>query len=212
MPSDWERDAALLDAWREGDGQAGEELFDRHADTIVRFFENKVCVGAEDLTQATFVRLIEGRQRIREGLAFRAFVLGIARNVLREHLRELDRGRKIDPEVDTMAELAPGPSSILGEREEHRLLVEALRRLPIDHQILLELFYWEQLKTHEIAEVLELAPSTIRTRLSRARELLAVTMATLAASPELLARTLAGLETWAAEIKVRLRSDEEPAA
>jgi RNA polymerase sigma-70 factor (ECF subfamily) len=208
MASDWQQDAELLDTWRSGDDQAGERLFDRHADAVARFFENKVRDGAEDLTQATFLRMIEGRERVREGVAFRAFVLGIARNVLREHIREQVRGRKVDPEVDCMAELAPGPSTVLGERDEQRLLLEGLRRLPIDQQILLELFYWEQLKSHEIAVVLELAPSTIRTRLIKAREALALKMAALAESPELLASTLAGLETWAEQIQGRLRSDE----
>ena len=61
------------------------QLFDRHADAIARFFENKVRDGAEDLIQATFLRMMEGRERIL-GESFRAFMFGIARNVLREHL------------------------------------------------------------------------------------------------------------------------------
>jgi RNA polymerase sigma factor (sigma-70 family) len=207
MSEDWQQDAALLDAWREGDDRAGEQLFDRHADAVARFFENKVRAGAEDLTQATFLRMIEGRERVRNGIAFRAFVIGIARNVLREHLRELVRGRQIDPDVDCMAELAPGPSTMIGAREEHRLLIEGLRRLPIESQILLELFYWEQLKSHEIAAVLDVAATTIRSRLTKARTLLAEKMAQLAASPEVLASTLQGLDTWAAELQGQLRSD-----
>jgi RNA polymerase sigma-70 factor (ECF subfamily) len=207
MSEDWQQDVALLDAWRDGDDRAGERLFDRHADAVARFFENKVRDGAEDLTQATFLRLIEVRERIRVGIAFRAFVIGIARNVLREHLREPGRGRQVDPEVDCMAELAPGPSTLIGAREEHRLLIEALRRLPIESQILLELCYWEQLNSQEMAAVLEVPASTIRTRLSRARAQLADRMAQLAASPEVLASTLQGLDTWAAELQGQLRSD-----
>lgn len=210
MASDWQQDAELLDAWRSGNDGAGERLFDRHADAVARFFENKVREGAEDLTQATFLRMIEGRERVHEGIAFRAFVLGIARNVLREHVRELVRGRQIDPEVDSMVALAPGPSSVLAERDEQRLLLEALRQLPLDQQILLELFYWERLKSHEIAAVLELAPSTIRTRLVKAREQLAAAMAAIAASPELLATTLAGIEGWAAQIRERLSVRPKP--
>jgi RNA polymerase sigma factor (sigma-70 family) len=207
MSDDWQQDAALLDAWRRGDDRAGEQLFDRHADAVARFFENKVRGGAEDLTQATFLRMIEGRDRVRDGVAFRAFVIAIARNVLREHLRELGRGRQIDPDVDCMAELAPGPSTLIGAREEHRLLIEGLRRLPIASQILLELYYWEQLTIHEIAAVLEVPATTIHNRLVKARELLADKMAQLAASPEVLASTLAGLDTWAAELQGQLRSE-----
>jgi RNA polymerase sigma factor (sigma-70 family) len=202
--SDWEQDTELLNAWRRGDSRAGEQLFDRHADAVARFFENKIREGAEDLTQATFLRMIESRERVHNPAAFRAYVLGIARNVLREHLRELARGRRVDPEVDCMADLVPGPSSVVGLREEHRLLIEGLRRLPLKDQILLELFYWEQLPTHEIAEILEISPTATRTRLSRAREELTRKMTEIAASSELLASTIHGLETWAAELRKQL--------
>lgn len=204
VSGDWELDAGLLEAWRNGDDRAGERLFDRHADAVARFFENKLREGAEDLTQSTFMRLIEGRARIREGVAFRAFVLGIARNVLREHLRQLTRGRQIDPDVDSMAALLPGPSTIMGDRQEQRLLLEALRRLSIDNQVILELFYWEGLKTQEIADVMELRPSTARGRLARAREQLGATMAAIAASPELLESTVNGLDGWAAQLREQL--------
>ena len=132
------QDAELLDAWRSGDQAAGERLFDRHADAVARFFENKVCRGAEDLTQATFLRMIEGRDRVRPEGSFAAFIFGIARNVLREHLRELARGRDVDPAVDSMAELAPGPTTLMGMRQEHQLMLQGLRGLSIDDQILLK--------------------------------------------------------------------------
>jgi RNA polymerase sigma factor (sigma-70 family) len=204
VAGDWDRDVELLEAWRGGDDRAGEELFDRHANTVARFFENKVRESAEDLTQTTFVRMIEGRERVREGRAFRAYVFGIAQNVLREHLRALARGRNIDPDVDTMAELAPGPSTVVGVREEHRVLLEGLRRLPIQQQMLLELVYWERLKSHEIAELLGIQPSTARTRLATARAALGEKLAEIAASPDMLASTVHGLDTWAAELRARL--------
>src|SRR5690606_5591478 len=112
MTGDWSIDAKLLDAWRAGDQAAGSQLFDRHADAVARFFGNKVTTGAEDLVQQTFLVLIENRERIREGLTFRAFVLGVARNVLRDHLRKLAREREVDPEVEAMTDRAPGVSTI----------------------------------------------------------------------------------------------------
>lgn len=200
MSNDEEQESELLDAWRGGDRAAGERLFDRQADAIARFFENKVCRGAEDLTQATFVRMLESRDRIR-GSSFRAYAFGIARNVLREHLRELARGRDVDPSVESMAALAPGPSTVAGLRQEHRLMLEGLRRLSIDEQILLELFYWEGLKAHELAEFLGIPPSSARRRLSTARAALNHQMAEIAASPTLLHRTSRHLDSWVADIR-----------
>lgn len=204
MTEDAGQDARLLVAWRGGDQAAGERLFDQHADAIARFFENKVRRGAEDLTQATFLRMLEGRDRIRNEGAFLVFAFGIARNVLREHIRELARGRRVDPEVDAMAELAPGPSTVVGMRQEHQLMLEALRHLSIEDQILLELFYWEGLRAYEIAEVLNISAPAARRRLTEARTQLDDKMARIAASPEVLDRTLRNMESWVAEVRQQL--------
>lgn len=198
---DWQLDASLLDAWRHGDLGSGHQLFERHADVVARFFENKVRAGTDDLIQLTFLRLVESRERVRDGVAFRAFVLGVARNVLREHLRKLAKGREIDPEVESMADLAPGPSTVLGRDREHRLLLEGLRRLPLAHQIALELFYWEDLDANEIAAVMGVSHSAMRSRLVKARALLRDAMAEIAESRELLASTVDGLARWVAEIR-----------
>jgi RNA polymerase sigma-70 factor (ECF subfamily) len=208
-----EKDAELLEAWRGGDKRAGEQLFDRHADSVTCFFENKIGDGPEDLVQTTFLRMVESRERVRAGVAFRAFVLGIARNVLLRHLRDLARRPKFDPEVESMADLAPGPITIVDCRQEQRLLLEGLRRLPLTDQMFLELFYWEKLKTHEIAEILEISPSTARGRLAAARVSLGRRMAEIAESPELLASTMHGLDTWADELRARLQGRQnEPQA
>ena len=207
MSGDWQRDGQLLEAWRGGNDRAGEQLYDRHADAVARFFSNKLREGAEDLTQTTFLRLIEKRDGIREGVAFRAFVLAVARNVLREHLRSRLPGREVDAEVDTMAQLDPGPVTIAGRKAEHRLLLEGLRRLSINDQILLELYYWEQLSSPEIAAVMNNTPSTIRTLLGNARKRLAKAMAEIAASEELLASTVGGLDGWAAQLRAYLGGD-----
>ncbi len=201
---DGDLDSALLEAWRRGDSSSGERLFDRHAPAIARFFENKVREGTEDLAQATFLRMLEGRERIRQGSSVRAFLFGIARNVLREHLRRLTRNREIDPATDSMAALAPGPSTLVGLRQEHQLMLAGLRALSIDDQILLELFYWEELRTHEIAQFLDTTPSSARRRLAEARARLDRTMAKIAESPELLARTTQHLHSWIADVRRKL--------
>jgi RNA polymerase sigma-70 factor (ECF subfamily) len=199
-----DRDAELLEAWRGGEQAAGEQLFDRHADAVARFFENKVARGAEDLVQAAFVRMLEGRDRFRGDGSFRAFVFGVARNVLREHVRELVRFGQVDPSVDSMAALSPGPSTVVGMRQEHQLMLEGLRHLAIDDQIMLELFYWEELSGEEVAKILGIPPSSTRRRLSEARARLDAKMAEIAASPALLDRTLRNLESWVADVRVQL--------
>jgi RNA polymerase sigma-70 factor (ECF subfamily) len=93
---------------------------------------------------------------------------------------------------------------VAGVKQEQRLLLEALRRLPVDAQIILEFHYWEGLKTDDIAAIMDQIPSTVRGQLVKARKQLAAIMEALAASPDLLASTLGGIDGWAAELREQL--------
>ena len=55
MPSDIE----LLAAWRAGDAAAGHALMARHYPSVLRFFELSATWVAEDLTQKTFLAMLE---------------------------------------------------------------------------------------------------------------------------------------------------------
>ncbi|MCB9706944.1 MAG: sigma-70 family RNA polymerase sigma factor [Myxococcales bacterium] len=204
-------DAALVERWRAGDRRACKVLFDRYYPAIARFFRNKVRSGGDDLVQVCFLRCFEGIVRLQEAVAFRSFLFGIACNLLREHYR---RGRgdaeRVDLERRSVRELAgeggpwPSAGAWLAAREEHRLLLEALRRIPLEHQILVELFYWEGMRVREIAEVVGAPEGTIKTRLRRGRALLEEALAELAATPAILTSTLTDLDRWADEIRAQL--------
>jgi RNA polymerase sigma-70 factor (ECF subfamily) len=198
-------DAELLAAWRAGDKPAGERLCRRYAPAIVRFFRNKISSPVEDLVQQTFLALLEGHERLADPSKLRGYLFGIAHNVLRGHLRELSRGRQIDEGVSSLAELDPGPTSALARKREQQLLLLALRRLPIQHQVALELYYWENLSTVEIAEILGLSESAMRSRMVRARSLLEAELGKLAESEVELHSTLERLDGWVAQIRERMR-------
>jgi RNA polymerase sigma factor (sigma-70 family) len=202
MSEDWQVDAELLERWCAGDNDAGHQIYLRHGDAVIRFFRNKVRDEAEDLVQTTFMRLAAAKQRIEHGTTLRAYILGIAHRVLLEHLRKLEKGRAVDLEHDAMAAVIPGPSTIFARKIETRILLEGLRRIPIQQQIILELYYWEGLKANKIAEIMGINHSTMRGRVQRARDLLEKTIAELAEAPDNIASTLADLEKWAAEVRV----------
>jgi len=195
-------DGELLERWRAGDATSGEALFERYYDMVERFFLNKVASGVQDLVQETFMRCVEGRERIRDHDRFRTYMFAIAYNVLTAHLRERYRSdRAIDLGEISVLDVAPGPSSIVAQRREHGLLIEALRHIAVDDQVILELHYWEQLTTHEMAEVIGVPLGTARGRLQRARAKLEEAMQRLADTPEHLVSTLGRLDDWAAECR-----------
>lgn len=195
-------DRDLLTAWRAGDEAAGEVLFDRYYAAIARFFANKVPDDPADLIQDTFMACVKGRDRLREDSSFRSYLFATACNVVREHYRaqrrDLDR---FDLASQSAADLAPGAGTMLAERADQRVLLEALRRVPVEMQILLELFYWEDMTSAAIAEVLALPHGTVRTRLRRARQLLEDELAKLRGGDEILRSTALDLAGWAAGLR-----------
>jgi|LNFM01.2.fsa_nt_gb RNA polymerase sigma-70 factor (ECF subfamily) len=200
---DMTTDIELLDAWRSGEGSAGDRLLERHFAAIFRFFRSKLGdAAAEDLAQATLLACVDARTRATELASFRAYLFGIARNQLRMHLRGRQvRDRVIELASVSAADLGASPSAIVGARDEQRLLLAALRRIPIDFQIAVELYYWEGLSTRELADVLEIPEGTVRSRLTRAREHLATQMLELGASPETTNSTMDGFDGWAASLR-----------
>lgn len=195
-------DFELLDAWAAGDRGSGGQLLTRHFRTVFRFFSNKVTTGTEDLVQQTFLSCVESHSKFRRDASFRAFLLGMARNVLYNEFR---RRRRKDDRIDftsmSAMDLAPSPSSIIADKIDQRLLLEALRAIPLDYQIALELQLWEGLTGPEMAEVLGIAEPGVRSRLRRAKEALGKRMTQLRSSAGLLESTAGDLEQWAASLR-----------
>jgi RNA polymerase sigma-70 factor (ECF subfamily) len=195
-------DDALYAAWRGGDSKAGVQLFERHYPAVARFFRNKVDDDAGDLVQKTFLACLEGKERIRGDSSFRTYLFAVAHNVLYKHLRgKVREGARLDFGLTSVHDLQPTPVSLLARRREERLLLLGLRRIPLDHQVLLELYFWEKLPAREIADILGTAEGTIRTRLRRARQLLEEAMIALAASADELRDTLGNLDAWADAVR-----------
>ncbi len=180
-------DFALLKLWADGDSAAGNQLFVRHYASVFRFFELRLPAEAEDLTQRTLLSCIEAVQRQKLHTSFRSYLFGIARNHMLMHLRKASR-------VDAMRSFgadSPRPSAqtsltaIFARSEEQKLLLAAMVELPADLQIAMQLYYWDGLRTAEIAEVVEVPKSTVTTRLARARELIRIHLQELRVSPAL---------------------------
>lgn len=192
-------DNALLEAWRSGDRDAGDRLVSRHFDDIYRFFAHKVPDRASDLVQDTFVGLVEARERFRGDASVRTFLFAIARNVLLKHFESRHKD-PVDFSVSSIEDLAPSPSSLLRRKEAEAVLVYALRRIPIDLQIALELHYWEGLTGPALAVVLDLTEPAVRSRLRRGREKLHAELARIDRNDERW-QTEETLEAWARDLR-----------
>lgn len=156
-----------------GDTSAGRTLFSRYFERLHRFFASKIHHGVDDLVQETMLACIEGRPSLRSPEAFKTFLFGVARRRLYKKWRDERRGSNaIDFGLTSVTDLGPSPSGVARHREQQQQVMEAMRRIPVELQIALELFYWEDMSATEVAEILELPEGTVRSRLRRARTLL----------------------------------------
>ncbi len=164
-------DAALLDEWQAGSQAAGRVLFDRHFDAVARFFSTKVPEDADDLVQTTFLACTEHSARFEGRSSFRGYLLGVANKVLLKHLRtRYGRGRPIDIDEVTARDLGTPLSARVARGAEHARLIDAFRELPLVQQVVLELYYWEELPASELSTILGVPEGTIRTRLRSAKQ------------------------------------------
>lgn len=206
MSDDDSTDFELLETWRGGNEAAGRALFGRYFDSVFRFFRNKVDDAAEDLTQQTFMGLVQGKDRFRGDSSFRTYLFMIARKRLYSFLRQAHRNREpVQWGENSVADLGlASPSRAVARHQEQRLLLLALRQLPVEMQVALELFYWEELTVTEIADVLETPVGTVKSRLQRARTRLDAVIAELADSEALLRSTMDNFTEWAKELRGQL--------
>ena len=201
-------DPALLDEWRQGDDQAGEELVKRHMRTLYGFFRSKVDGEIDELMQRTWLACVESRDAFRGDSTFRTYLLGIARHQLLAHFRRVRRDlSNEDIGSRSVADLGTSASGRLARKHEHALLLQALRQLPLDQQIALELYYWEDLSGKELGAVLGVPTNTARTQLYRARQALAAKVERLARSSDLLDETTGGLARWVTSLRDYLNAE-----
>ncbi|PZR85408.1 MAG: hypothetical protein DLM67_25875 [Candidatus Nephthysia bennettiae] len=166
-------DLALGQAFRDGDEAALAALYDRHLRAVYDFVARVVRdpASAEDLTQMTFVRAWEGRDKLRDTARVKAWLFTIAHNLALNHVT---RGRKlesIDDQFD-LATPAAGPEAELEAKDAAQLVWAAAASLEPRQYAVLDLSLRRDLATPEIAEVLGVSSSHAAVLVNRAREAL----------------------------------------
>ena len=200
-------DSELLLAWQGGDRDAGNQLVDRYFDAITRFFRNKVCSDDDvaELVSQTFLGCTSGKDRFRGDASVRQYLYSIAQNVLRKYIRARYKRHSelLDFASVCVQELAPASlSSIVAHKREAQSHVQALREIPVEDQVVLELMYFEGLSGSELAGVLGLPEGTVRGRLARGKQRLRERIAVLLASaPQRPTVTPELLDAWAVELR-----------
>jgi RNA polymerase sigma-70 factor (ECF subfamily) len=153
-------------------------LVDQYASTLYRvaFSVLRNTADAEDAVQEAFVRVLRHRDTLGEVRDHRVWLVRIVWNIV------LDRKRraKTRPETDDIAELArvlPASGLTAEQRaaaaQHHAHVLACVDKLPAKEREVLVLSAFEELSSVEIAAVLGITESSVRSRLFRARNLMA---------------------------------------
>lgn len=208
-PHDDLDDRQLIELWRSGQRCAGDTLIARHIGDVQRFFANKALDSNDvaDLVSQTFLGCTSALERLHSPDRFRPFLFGIATNVLRNHFRRRAKRALEASDFSTLCvrDLCDRSfSSLVMEKRKWQAIVDALREVSVNDQIILEYRYLMGHSAQRISEILDEPASTVRGRLMRARNRLRGRVQVLleergeAANP---AVSHAQIDQWSAQLR-----------
>jgi len=126
---------------------------------------------AQDVVQEAFLRAFKSFAGF-HGSNGRAWLLTIVRNTsytLLKKNRVADLTTPFDEEIYASGHESVTPATILQHAEDAERIREAMDKLPVEFREILVLRHLEGLSYNEIADIAQLAPGTVMSRLARAR-------------------------------------------
>lgn len=149
-----------------------EEVIEEYGDYLLRiaYLYVKNEATAEDLVQDVFITFYEKKAQYRGESSLKTYLVRITVNRCHDYLRSWKYKRVVLFEKVTGKHSQMTPERQLIETEEKRDLVEVLFTLSVPYREVILLYYYEEMSTVEIADLLNCPESTIRTRLQRARK------------------------------------------
>ena len=156
-----------------GDVRSYEELVRRYERLVGRVVYSYARreISVEDLVQETFLRAYDRLETFNPDYRFKTWLLAIANNLGVDTLRRRRELVEFNPE--THAPVSRGPEAEVVDADRSRGVREAIATLPETYGVPLVLRYTEGLSYAEIAEVLSITVPAVKSRLFRARNMLA---------------------------------------
>jgi RNA polymerase sigma-70 factor (ECF subfamily) len=177
QPADGEgtlSDEAIAAACSSGDPVAVAALYDRFHARVGRFLYRVAGARAdcEDLLQATFLEVARGKARFDGRSAVLTWVLGIAANVARHHLRSTSRRDRLRVALRLAAATSPveDPAAAVEARQSLEQAWRMLAALPAERRLAFVLCEIEGLSARQAAEALGTSETAVWKRVSAARQ------------------------------------------
>lgn len=181
-------DYTLFDRYISGDKNSGEQLFANAFPVVERYVYNKTKEirvltnqDKEEIVSESFCRAIDKRYDLKKGTKFSAFVIGFAKNIIKEKCTEKQKDKGIihleqsfnddltfiDVISDTSLE-GRNPLEIIIKDYDYKMIKSAFERLPKDYRDIITLRIFRKLKNVDIAKMTNQNPEATRSLYRRA--------------------------------------------
>jgi len=153
-----------------------EKIIAEHGDYLLKvaYLYVKNEATAEDIVQDVFIAFYQKQEQFRQESSLRTYLVKMTVNRSHDYLRSWKSKRLTLFEKITGRTTAVTPEKEFLAKSTKRELVEALFTLSVAYREVLILYYFEEMTTVEIAQLVSCPEATVRTRLQRARKQLAV--------------------------------------
>lgn len=145
-------------------GRALEEYGDMVYRIALLHMKNKS--DAEDVFQEVFLRLVRYKDKIESEEHLKRWLIRVTVNCCKKQFDNAYRRYTVPLETENGKE----PSWEMPEKDDG--VWESVQSLPEHYRGVIHLFYYEQYSVREIGGILEISESAVKTRLSRARDML----------------------------------------
>ncbi len=174
-----ENESIWLAQAQKGDPEAFTSLVEAYQSPVYNLCYRMLndASDAEDAAQETFLRAYQSMKRYDNSRPFPTWLLSIAAHYCIDQLR---KRRMSIVSIDDLPYLelsddSPSPETSVSRLEERRRVQGLLESLPPVDRAAVVMYYWYEMSYDEIAQALSLSLSAVKSRLHRARRLLAET-------------------------------------
>lgn len=163
------------------------EIARQHGDMVYRIIRVRIArqADADDVFQEVFLKLVESADKLQSDEHIKFWLIRVTLNCCNLYFRKRKRDdaasyvEQVGNDNQSLEEFsdidfqksAVEEAILAGEREQ--AVYAAVRVLPAKYKVVIHLFYYEQRSIHDIAQIVGIMEGAVKTRLFRARTMLA---------------------------------------
>ncbi len=179
-------DEALLGAIAAGDRPSLQTFYSRHRVRVYRYVLRLIgdAAAAEDIASEVFLEVWRQADTFKAKSRVSTWILGVARYKALSALRSRPKAPIDERAANMIADDADDPEA-MAERQERGMIVrKCLSKLSVIHREVLDLVYYHEKSVKEVAQIVGVPESTVKTRMFYARKRMETMLATAGVNPQ----------------------------